>query len=132
MCDGATQTRFPRYFELWFQQKVHRLTLGLQFTAWTGSACGDVTYNSSFERTKAQGRIVLAADLATIASSVFFSAWLVSPVVLVVSALFAGAKWLDGNTPNWWPALISGSLFVATSIAGLVRIWRIKRRRHDA
>ncbi len=68
------------------------------------------------------------ADLPTIAFSALFSAWMVSPIVFVISFFFAGARWLDGNAPNWWVPLISAGTFALSSISFAVRDWRRKRQ----
>lgn len=81
-------------------------------------------------------RIIVALDMGdpweeagwkTVVLSITFSAWMVSPVVLLVSGLLALAKWFDGNSPNWWPAIISGLVFVVTSLAFSYRVWNSKR-----
>jgi hypothetical protein len=63
------------------------------------------------------------ADWPTILGSIIFSAWMVSPVVFVISTLFALAKHFDGNTPNWWPSIVSGAIFVAAWVHYLSIRW---------
>jgi hypothetical protein len=68
------------------------------------------------------------ADFPTIAFSAIFSAWMVSPIVFVISSLIAGATWLDGkHAPNWLAPLISGGIFVTSSVIFAIRDWWKKR-----
>ena len=68
------------------------------------------------------------ADRRTLAFSAPFSVWLVSAAVLVVTLLIASLAWLGGDTPNWWPALISGGTLGVISIVGFLdQRWRKAR-----
>lgn len=70
------------------------------------------------------------ADWSTIGNSVLFSAWMVSPVVFLVTGLLGVAKLLDRSVVNWCPAIVSGGIFAAITAFFGIRYWWAKK--HEA